>query len=73
MNTDDDDWVLWLLVIFGSVALMTVVALLVSLPFAFVGWIILSVVGIFVDFAATYSEYVATGIGIALIISWRTR
>lgn len=52
---------------------MAVVAFIVSLPFAFIGWIVLSVIGIFVDFMATYTEYVATGIIISLIIAWRVR
>ena len=52
---------------------MAVVAFIVSLPFAFVGWILLAFIGIFVDFTVTYTEYVVTGIIIALLIAWRTK
>ena len=73
MTTSDDNWGLWLLVVFGSILLMAAVALLASVPFAFIGWALLAFIGIFFDFTVTYAEYVATGIIIALIISWRTR
>ena len=68
-----NEWAQWLLVVCGACLLMAVVAFIVSLPFAFIGWIVLSVIGIFVDFMATYTEYVATGIIISLIIAWRVR
>ena len=67
------EWVQWLLVVCGACLLMAVVAFIVSLPFAFVGWILLAFIGIFVDFTVTYTEYVVTGIIIALLIAWRTK
>lgn len=67
------EWLEWLMIVGGVFALMFVLGFVVSVPFAFIGWIVIAVVGIFVDFTVTYPEYVAAGIVISYITYWRTK
>jgi hypothetical protein len=45
------------------------VVLLATLPFAFIGWAITTIIGLFMILTASYFDCVAVGIGVAIIAS----
>ena len=44
-----------------------VMALAISTPFAFLGWVMTTIIGLFTTVTVTYFDMVAVGIGVAIV------
>jgi len=61
------DWAELLAIVLVIICAVMGVVLLATLPFAFIGWAITTIIGLFTTISASYFDCVAVGIGIAIV------
>lgn len=69
MNSTAQDFAELIAIVTVIIVAVLAVILLATLPFAFIGWAVTTIIGLFTTISASYFDCVAVGIGVAIVSS----